>query len=127
MMGPTEDSPREALFSAIFGGEEVSANLREILVNIVKRRGLGIPEPQISAQHDYRNSKAYSEVLVGSLLGGTNPNYVAHKGCIRRASTDGWKEQVFSDTVAMTRRKELVRGEGLNYLWGMTHRHTPST
>ena len=45
MMGPIEDALREALFPALFGGEEVSANLREILDNNVKHGGLGIQYP----------------------------------------------------------------------------------
>ena len=65
MMGPTEDSPREALFSAIFGGEEVSANLREILGHSVKHGGLGITDPWISEGCAYTTPKAASEVLVG--------------------------------------------------------------
>ena len=36
LTGPIEDAQREAFFPAIFGGEEVSANLREILDHSVK-------------------------------------------------------------------------------------------
>ena len=49
MVGPIEDSLREAFFPTIFGGEEVSANLKEILGHSVKRRGLGIPDPRLLA------------------------------------------------------------------------------
>ena len=70
----------------MFGGEEVSANLREILVHSLKRGGLGIPDLCQSIEHAYNTSKAASEVLLGSLLGGTDLNYVAHKEVVRRAS-----------------------------------------
>ena len=40
-----EDTLREALFPALFGGEEVSDDLREILGHSVKHGGLGIPDP----------------------------------------------------------------------------------
>ena len=45
MMGTIEDAQREAFFPALFGGEEVSSNLREILGHSMKRGGLGIPYP----------------------------------------------------------------------------------
>ena len=70
-MVPIEDDLREAFFPALFGGEEVSADLREILGHSVKRRGLGILKPRLLAEHAYNTSKSASEVLVGSLLGGT--------------------------------------------------------
>ena len=74
MMGPIEDSLRDAFLPALFGGEEVSTNLREILVHSVKRGGLGIPDPRILAERSYNTSKEASEVLVVSLLGGTDLN-----------------------------------------------------
>ena len=87
-MGPIEDELRDALFLTLFVGEEVSANLREILGHSVKRGGLGITNPLLSAECVYNNSKAASKVLVGSILVGTDLNYVAHTGCRRIASTD---------------------------------------
>ena len=44
-MGYIEDAIREAFLTSLFGGEEVSANLRETIDHIVKRGGLGVPEP----------------------------------------------------------------------------------
>ena len=89
-MGPIEDSLIEAFLPAFFGGGGgVSADLREIIGRCVKLRGLGIPDPGLSVEREYNTSKAPSEVLVGTLLGGTDLNYVAHKGCVRRASADG--------------------------------------
>ena len=85
-MGPIEEALREALFPEIFTGGGVSADLREILGHSVKCGGLGIPYPQLLAERAYNTSKASREVLIGSLLGGTDLNYVAHKGCICRAS-----------------------------------------
>ena len=116
IIGPIEDALREAFFPALFGGEEVSSNFREILGRSVKLRGLGIPEPCLSAEHAYNTSKAASDVLVGSLLGGTKLNYVAQKGCVRRESVDGLKHQEFSEMLALTRQKELADRSGLNRL-----------
>ena len=90
-MGSAEDSLREAFFPEIFGGEDVNANLREILGHSVKRGGLGIPDPQMSENRVYNTSKAASEVLVFSLLGSTELNYIAHKRCVRRAIVDRQK------------------------------------
>ena len=91
LVGPIDDSLREAFFPAIFGWEEVSADLSEILGYIMRCGGLGIPDPRMSKECAYNTSKSSSEVLVGSHIGGTNLNYVAHKGCLCRASSDGWK------------------------------------
>ena len=42
LMGPIEDTLREAFFPDFFGGEKVSTDLREILGHSVKRAGLDI-------------------------------------------------------------------------------------
>ena len=86
-----EDSIREAFLYALFGGEEFSANFREILGHSVKCGSLGIPDPRLSAERVQNAYKAASEVLVGSLLVGTDLNYVVYKGCVCRASADGRK------------------------------------
>ena len=91
LMGPIEDSLRETLCPALFIGEEVSSDLREILSYSVKHGGLGIPKPSLSVERAYNTSKAASKVLVGSLLGGTDLNYVVHKGCVRRDSVNRQK------------------------------------
>ena len=72
--------------------------------------------PQLSEECVYNISKAASEVLVRSLIGGNDLNYVAHKGCVRRASADGRKHQEFLEKAELTRRKELADGAGLNCL-----------
>ena len=64
LMCPIEDSLRDAFFPALFGGEEVSADLRGILGHSLKRGGLGIPDPQMSEYHAYNTFKAAREVLV---------------------------------------------------------------
>ena len=92
LMGPIDDALREAFFYATFGGEEVSDNIREILGHSMKHGGLGIPEHQMLTDRAYNISKAAIEVLLGSLFGGTKLNYVAYKGCVHRASDDGWKQ-----------------------------------
>ena len=73
-MGPIEDSLREALIPALFGGGEVSSNLREILSHSMECGVLGIPVPQLLAECAYNTSKSDREFLVGSLLGGTDLN-----------------------------------------------------
>ena len=71
----------------------------------MKRRELGIPDPWLSAERAYNTSKAASEVLVVSLLGGTDLKYVAHKGCVFRASADGWKRREFLEKAALKDRR----------------------
>ena len=80
IMGPIEDELREAFFPALFVREEVSTNLKEILGHSEKHGGLGIPDPWLSTDCVYNIPKAANEVLVGSLIRGTNLNCVAHKG-----------------------------------------------
>ena len=82
----------------------------------MKHRGLGIPNPRLLVERTYNTYKPSSEVLVGSIIGGTNLNYVAHKGCIFRASADGQKQREFLETEELMRRKDLVDGAGLNCL-----------
>ena len=67
-MGPIEYALREAFFPAIFGGKEVSADLRDILGHSVKCGGIGVPYPRLPAERGYSTYKAASEVLVGSLI-----------------------------------------------------------
>ena len=50
MMGHIEDSLREEFFPEMFGGEEFSSDLREILGHSVKHGGLGIPDPRLLAE-----------------------------------------------------------------------------
>ena len=105
MMGTIEDTLIEALFPELFGGEEVSADLREVLGYSVKRGGLGISDSRMLVEHVYNNSKADSEVRVGSLLGVNNLNYVVHKNCVPRSSTDARKQQEYLEKQVLTRRK----------------------
>ena len=48
---------------------------------------LDITEPQSSAVSAYSTYKSYCKDLVGSLLGGTDLNYVVHRACVCRTST----------------------------------------
>ena len=73
--------------------------------------------PQLSEECVYNISKAASEVLVRSLIGGNDLNYVAHKGCVRRASADGRKHQEFLEKAALTRWKDLADRVVLKRLW----------
>ena len=99
-----------------------SADLREILGHSVKHRGRSIPDPWLLAKCAYSTSKVASEILVGSLLGGNDLKYVAHKGCVRRASADGKNQQEIAEKAVLSRRKELTDGAGLNRLQRATEK-----
>ena len=49
-MGPIEEALREKLFSALFGGEDITSDFRKILGHSVKHGGLGILDPRLSAE-----------------------------------------------------------------------------
>ena len=70
----------------------------------------------MSAERVYNTSKASSEILVCSLLGGTKLIYVAHKSCARRASRDRREHQESLKTKALTQLKELAYRAVLNCL-----------
>ena len=58
-------------------------------------------------EHTYNTSNAASEVLVVLLLGGTNLNYVEHKGFVGILSAGAQKHQEYSEIEVFTIRKEL--------------------
>ena len=64
LMGPIEESLREKLFPALFGGGEINANFWQILGCSVNHGGLGIPYPRLSAEITYNTSKSASEELM---------------------------------------------------------------
>ena len=68
------------------------------------------------AEHVYNTYKSASEVLIGSLLQGTNINYLVHKACIHRSSADRQKHREYLEIKALNIRKELIDGAGLNRL-----------
>ena len=74
----------------------------------------------MSVESAYNTYIESSEVLVGSLLGGTDLNYVAHKACVRRLGADRQQHWEFLEKLAMTRRKDQADGEVLNRLWWTT-------
>ena len=75
LMGPIEEALREKMFPSLSRGEEIDADFRKILGHGVKHGGLGIPDPQLSAESEYNTSKAASRELVDSLLEGSVLNY----------------------------------------------------
>ena len=85
-MGPIEEALRGKFFPSLFGGEEITAVFRKILDHSVNHGGLGIPDPQLSAESAYNTSKSASRELVESLLGGSVLNCVGHRACVRKAS-----------------------------------------
>ena len=100
-MVPMEDALREAFLPIRFGGEEVNADLREILGRSVKHGGLDLLDPWLSAERAY-TFKSVSEVMVGSLLGVIDLNYVTHKSSVCRMSADGQKRWEYLDINALT-------------------------
>ena len=44
-MGPIEEDLREKFFPSVFGGEEITADVRKILGHSVKHGGLYVPDP----------------------------------------------------------------------------------
>ena len=61
MVGPVEEGLRDKLFPALFRGEEINADFRQILGPSVKHGVLCIPDPQLLADIAYNTSKATSE------------------------------------------------------------------
>ena len=73
-MSLIEEALRDTLSPLLFGGEEVDVDFRKTLGHSVNHGGLGILEPQLSAESEYNNSKADIVELIGYLLGGTTLN-----------------------------------------------------
>ena len=78
--------------------------------------GLGIPDPRLLAERANQTSKASSEVFVGSLLGGTNLNYVEHKGCVHIVSADRQKKRELAENTVLFRQNDQADGAGLTHL-----------
>ena len=74
-------------FPALFGGEDINTNFGQTLGHSVKHGGLGIPDPNLSAESAYNTSKADSRELVDSLLGGSALNYVGHRELLHGESS----------------------------------------
>ena len=71
-MGPIEEALREKFFPALFGGEEINTDFRKILGHSVKHRGLGIPDPRLSAESAYNTSKAVQYTRYPSTVRGSS-------------------------------------------------------
>ena len=59
-MGTIEEALREKFLPALFKGDEINANFRQILGLKVNHGGLGIPEPWLSVESAYNTSKSAS-------------------------------------------------------------------
>ena len=70
----------------------------------------------MSEESAYNTSKADSEELVDSLLGGSALNYVGHRACIRKASLTVRRAKMHVDLGELSRRKELAGGQDRNRL-----------
>ena len=115
-MGPIEETLREKFFPALFGGEDIDANFRQILGHSVKHGGLGIPDPRLSGDSSYNTSKAASAELVDSLLGGSALNYLGHRSYIRKASLAARRANMHVELGDVARQKELEGGQERNRL-----------
>ena len=109
-MGPIEEALRENFFPSLFGGEEITADFRQILGHSVKHGGLGIPDPRQSAECAYNTSKAASRELIDSLLGGSVLNYLGHKACVRKVSQTARLSKRIVELSELFKRKEQVGG-----------------
>ena len=109
-MGPIEEALREKFCPMLFRGEEVTADFQNILGHIIKFGGLGIPDPQLSAESAYNTSKAASGELVESLLGGSALNYIGHRAYIRKSSLVAIHEKIHVELGELARGKELEAG-----------------
>ena len=64
----------------------------------------------------HNTSKAAIQAPVVSLIGSTNINYVVYKSCVCTSGADRWKQWEYSEIEALTKRKEMAYGAGLNRL-----------
>ena len=111
LMGNIKEALREKLFPVIFGGEDIDTNFRKILGHIVNHGGLDITGPRFSAESAYNTYKASIGELVGSILGGTDLNYVGHMACVRGTSAGARKDQKHVDTEELDRKKDMSGGQ----------------
>ena len=77
------------------------------------------------AEHVYNTSKAASEVLVGSLILGTEINSVEHKAWVCRVSADGQEEQGTDKTEGSGGWGGIESPLAGNVEWGMVYGYTP--
>ena len=111
LMGPIEEALRDKFSPALFGGEAINANFRQILGHSIKHDGLGILDPRLSADSAYNTSKASSGGLVDFFLGGYALNYIGHRACVRKASLTARREKMHVKLGEVARRKELADGQ----------------
>ena len=111
LMGLIEEALRDKFFPALFGGEDITADFRQILGHSVKHGGLGLPDPHLSVENAYNTSKAASRELVESLLGGSILNYVGHRSCIRKASQTSRQTKMSVKLAEVFRRQGQAGGQ----------------
>ena len=79
----------------------------------MKQGGQGIPDPRLLVERAYNTSKAASEVLIGSLLGGSDLNYVVY---IINPATMGYIRLVIP-LVKVNRAEEGIGNTKYILLW----------
>ena len=110
-MGPIEEALRENFFPSLFGGEEITANFRKILVHGVKHGVLGIRDPRLSVESAYNTSKTAGREMVESLLGGSVLNYVGHRACVCKASQTARLSKRSVNIAEIFKRQEQAGGQ----------------
>ena len=116
LMGPIEEALREKLFPALFRGEEINSDFRQILGHCFKHGNLVIPDPRLLDESECNTSKAASGGLVDSILGCSALNYVGHRACIRKASLAAGCAKIHVELGKLARQKELARYQERNRL-----------
>ena len=115
-MGPLEEALREKFSPALFWGEEITANFRQILGHSVKHVSLDIPDPWLSVKSAYNTSKAASGEVVDSLLGGSALNYADHMACICKTILSERRTKMHVELGELARQKEQTGGQERNHL-----------
>ena len=70
----------------------------------------------MSAESAYNTSKADSETLVDSLLGGPDLNYVGHRSFVHKGSLAARHEKMHAELRELARQNELEGGQERNQL-----------
>ena len=96
--------------------EEINTDFWKIIGHSIKHGGLGLPDPRLSKESVYNNSKAASGELVDSPLGYSTLNYVGHRACVGKARLMARQDKMHVELGELARHKELVGGQERNRL-----------
>ena len=85
LMKSIELDLREYFFPALFVGQDVDDDLKELLIHDVKQDGIGILDSRNLAEWGHATPVEVCEALAKSLLGGDYLNHIGHQSCVRKA------------------------------------------